>query len=80
MDSAPLIIGILLKILNMPPNTITGTTSMTSETTRARTGKWYWADLDPALKDEKSIDIPVGSGSKLRLESFDLRQKAKQYL
>ena len=47
-----------------------------SETTRARTGKWYWADLDPALKDEKSIDIPVGSGSKLRLESFDLRQKA----
>ncbi len=47
-----------------------------SEATRARTGEWYWADLDPALKDEKDIDIPVGSRSKLRLEAFDLREKA----
>ena len=45
-----------------------------SEETRARTGKWYWEDLDPALKNEKDGDI--GFDSPRRLEAFDLRQKA----
>ena len=45
-----------------------------SEETRARTGKWYWKDLDPALKNEKDGDI--GFESPRRLEAFELRQKA----
>ena len=45
-----------------------------SEATRARTGKWYWTDLDPVLKNEKDGDI--GFDSPRRLEAFDLRQKA----
>lgn len=45
-----------------------------SEETRNRTGKWYWKDLDPSLKDEKDTDIEFDS--KYRLEAFDLRQKA----
>lgn len=45
-----------------------------SEETRARTGKWYWQDLDPALKNEKDGDI--GFDSPRRLEAFGLRQKA----
>ena len=47
-----------------------------SEAARARTGKWYWDDLDPTLKDVRHRDIEVGVGSKHRLEAFDLRQKA----
>lgn len=45
-----------------------------SEITRNRTGKWYWKDLDPTLKDEKDTDIEFDS--KHRLEAYDLRQKA----
>ncbi len=45
-----------------------------SATTRTRTGKWYWKDLDPSLKDEKDTDIEFDS--KYRLEAYDLRQDA----
>lgn len=45
-----------------------------SEATRNRTGKWYWKDLDPTLKDEK--DSSIEFDSKHRLEAFDLREKA----
>lgn len=45
-----------------------------SENTRNRTGKWYWKDLDPTLKDEKDSEIEFDS--KHRLEAFDLRKKA----
>lgn len=45
-----------------------------SEETRKRTGKWYWADLDPTLKNEPDLDIDFESPH--RLEAFDLRQKA----
>ena len=48
-----------------------------SETTQKRTGKWYWADLNPDLKNENHGDLEErGLGSKYRLEAFDLRQKA----
>ncbi|MDE0683942.1 MAG: hypothetical protein OXI63_13575, partial [Candidatus Poribacteria bacterium] len=48
-----------------------------SEATRKRTGKWYWADLNPDLKNENHRDLEErGLGSKYRLEAFDLRQKA----
>ena len=48
-----------------------------SEATRNRTGKWYWADLNPDLKNENHRDLEErGLGSKHRLEAFDLRQKA----
>ena len=48
-----------------------------SEATRKRTGKWYWADLNPDLKNENHRDLEErGLGSKHRLEAFDLRQKA----
>ena len=45
-----------------------------SDETRARTGKWYWADLDPSLKNEPDLDINFDSQH--RLEAFDLRQEA----
>ena len=45
-----------------------------SDQTRNRTGKWYWKDLDPTLKDEK--DSTIEYDSKFRLEAYDLRQKA----
>jgi len=45
-----------------------------SAETRARTGKWYWADLDPNLKNEPDLDIDFDS--RYRLEAFDLRQQA----
>ena len=45
-----------------------------SETTRNRTGKWYWKDIDPSLKEEK--DTSIEFDSKYRLEAYDLRQKA----
>ena len=45
-----------------------------SDETRARTGKWYWADLDPNLKNEPDLDIDFDS--RYRLKAFDLRQKA----
>ena len=48
-----------------------------SEATRKRTGKWYWADLNPDLKNENHRDLEErGLGSKYRLEAFDLRGKA----
>ena len=48
-----------------------------SEATRNRTGKWYWQDLNPDLKNEKHTDLEERAlGSKYRLEAFDLRQKA----
>ena len=48
-----------------------------SEATRNRTGKWYWADLNPDLKDVNHRDLEErGLGSKYRLEAFELRQKA----
>ncbi len=45
-----------------------------SETTRTRTGKWYWKDLDPSLKDTE--DTSIEFDSKHRLEAYDLRQDA----
>ena len=45
-----------------------------SEETRKRTGKWYWVDLDPGLKNEPDLDIDFESHH--RLEAFELRQKA----
>ena len=45
-----------------------------SDVTRVRTGKWYWKDLDPSLKDEK--DTAIEFDSKHRLEAYDLRKKA----
>ena len=48
-----------------------------SEATRNRTGKWYWQDLNPDLKNEKHTDLEERDlGSKYRLEAFDLRQEA----
>ena len=48
-----------------------------SEATRKRTGKWYWEDLNPDLKDENHRVLEErGLGSKYRLDAFDLRQKA----
>ena len=45
-----------------------------SDATRARTGKWYWSDIDPNLKNEP--DLGIDFDSRYRLEAFDLRQKA----
>lgn len=45
-----------------------------SEATRTRTGKWYWKDLDPSLKD--AVDTSIDFDSKHRLEAYDLRQEA----
>ena len=45
-----------------------------SDETRARTGKWYWKDLDPNLKNEPDLNIDFDS--RYRLEAFDLRQRA----
>ena len=45
-----------------------------SDETRARTGKWYWSDIDPNLKNEPDLDIDFDS--RYRLEAFDLRQRA----
>ena len=45
-----------------------------SEATRNRTGKWYWKDLDPSLKNEE--DSTIEFDSKYRLEAYNLRQKA----
>lgn len=48
-----------------------------SEATRERTGKWYWGDLNPDLKNENHRDLEErGLGSKYRLEASELRQKA----
>ncbi len=45
--------------------------------TQKRTGKWYWADLDPDLKNEKHRDLEKSDiTSKYRLEAFNLREKA----
>lgn len=45
-----------------------------SEVTRMRTGKWYWRDLDPSLKEKEEKFIKFDS--KHRLEADDLRIKA----
>ena len=49
-----------------------------SGVTHERTGKWYWKDLDPLLKDEKNEDIQkkLNINSKHRLEAEGLRKKA----
>ena len=48
-----------------------------SEATQKRTGKWYWGDLDPDLKNENSQDLKDrGIISKYRLGALDLREKA----
>ena len=48
-----------------------------SEATQKRTGKWYWKDLDPDLKNENSQDLKDrGIISKYRLGALDLREKA----
>ena len=48
-----------------------------SEATRNRTGKWYWTDLNPDLKNENHGELEErGLGSKYRLEAFELREKA----
>ena len=45
--------------------------------TQKRTGKWYWRDLDPDLKNEKHRDLEKRDiTSKHRLEAFNLREKA----
>ncbi len=45
-----------------------------SEATRNRTGKWYWKDLDPSLKDAE--DTSIEFDSKYRLQAYGLRQDA----
>ena len=45
-----------------------------SDETRRRTGKWYWSDIDPNLKNEPDLDIEFDSS--YRLEAFGLRQQA----
>lgn len=45
-----------------------------SDATRDRTGKWFWKDLDPTLKNEKDTEIDFDS--KYRLEAFELREQA----
>ena len=45
-----------------------------SEKTQKRTGKWYWKDLDPSLKNEPDRDIKFDS--KYRLQAKELRDKA----
>ena len=48
-----------------------------TEATQKRTGKWYWKDLDPDLKNERHRDLEKrGIASNYRLEAFELRQKA----
>ncbi|MCY3743522.1 MAG: DUF5683 domain-containing protein [Candidatus Poribacteria bacterium] len=48
-----------------------------SEATQKRTGKWYWKDLDPDLKNENSQDLKDRAIiSKYRLGALDLRQKS----
>ncbi|MCG9131739.1 hypothetical protein J5I95_08665 [Candidatus Poribacteria bacterium] len=48
-----------------------------SDATRERTGKWYWKDLNPDLKNENHEDLKKrGLGSKYRLGALDLREKA----
>ncbi|RKU23793.1 hypothetical protein C6499_17850 [Candidatus Poribacteria bacterium] len=48
-----------------------------TEATQKRTGKWYWKDIDPNLKDERHRDLEKrGITSNYRLEAFELREKA----
>ena len=48
-----------------------------SEAARQRTGKWYWEDLNPDLKNENHEDLQKRDlGSKYRLGASELRQKA----
>lgn len=48
-----------------------------TEATQKRTGKWYWKDLDPALKNERHRDLEKrGITSNYRQEAFDLREQA----
>ncbi|MYA56742.1 hypothetical protein F4X88_10635 [Candidatus Poribacteria bacterium] len=48
-----------------------------TEETQKRTGKWYWADLDPDLKNERHRDLEKrGITSDYRSDAFNLREKA----
>ncbi len=48
-----------------------------TEATQKRTGKWYWKDLDPDLKNERHRDLEKrGIASNYRQEAFDLREQA----
>lgn len=47
-----------------------------TKATQKRTGKWYWKDIDPNLKNQKHGDFEVGTGSKQRSETRKLRDKA----
>lgn len=48
-----------------------------TEATQKRTGKWYWKDLDPDLKNERHRDLEKrGITSSYRQEAFDLREQA----
>ena len=49
-----------------------------SEETRTRTGKWYWADLDPNLKNEPDLDI--GFDSRHSAGSLRLTAKRQRHL
>lgn len=44
-----------------------------SETTRARTGKWYWKRDGEAFKDHPAKEVPA---SEARLEAFEMRMDA----
>ena len=44
-----------------------------SETTRARTGKWYWKRDGEAFKDRPAKEVP---DSEARLEAFEMRMEA----
>ncbi len=48
-----------------------------SEGTHERTGKWYWKDLDPSLKNDSEVNKPESPiDSKYRLQANELRDKA----
>ena len=49
-----------------------------SEETRKRTGKWYWEDIDPTLKNE--ADLNIDFDSRYRLEGFRFTAESKRYL
>lgn len=59
-------------------NTYSGEDSIETRKTLERTGKWYWKDLDPSLKNENSrvIQEEHDFNSKYRQRAYDLRQEA----
>ena len=45
--------------------------------THTRTGKWYWKDLDPSLKNDADVNKQESAiNSKYRLQAKELRDKA----